>query len=184
MAVHGNGDATIDDIIYAVSEAQKAHPREDARPIVVHSQMARSDQLDAMKELGITPSFFSAPTYYWGDRHWSIFMGPERARRMSPAKSAMDRGIRFSIHLDTPVVPMKPLLVVWSAVNRISTGGMVMGEEERIYRMRCAEAWSMVIPWMGFPLHKLLAIVEPTSEAKFVRFEGLYDPAQQPALPR
>lgn len=53
-------------------------------------------------------------------------------------------------------------------------------QEERIYRLRCVEAWSMVIPWIGFPLHKLLQVVEPTSEAKFVRFETLYDPKQLP----
>lgn len=48
--------------------------------------------------------------------------------------------------------------------------------EERIYRMRCVEAWSMVVPWIGFPLHKLLALVEPTSNAKYVAFETLYAP--------
>jgi sulfoxide reductase catalytic subunit YedY len=52
--------------------------------------------------------------------------------------------------------------------------------EERIYRMRCVEAWSMVIPWTGFPLHKLLADVKPQPEARFVRFESFYDPAQMP----
>ncbi|MEW7312525.1 protein-methionine-sulfoxide reductase catalytic subunit MsrP [Buttiauxella gaviniae] len=52
--------------------------------------------------------------------------------------------------------------------------------EQRIYRMRCVEAWSMVVPWIGFPLHKLLAMVEPTSNAKYVAFETLYDPEQMP----
>ena len=52
--------------------------------------------------------------------------------------------------------------------------------EEWIYRLRCVEAWSMVIPWLGFPLNKLLKDVEPTSTAKFVRFETLMDPAQYP----
>jgi sulfoxide reductase catalytic subunit YedY len=52
--------------------------------------------------------------------------------------------------------------------------------EERIYRMRCVEAWSMVIPWLGFPLAALLEAVEPTSEARYVRFETLYDPDQMP----
>ncbi|MBI4186034.1 MAG: protein-methionine-sulfoxide reductase catalytic subunit MsrP [Chloroflexi bacterium] len=52
--------------------------------------------------------------------------------------------------------------------------------EERIYRLRCVEAWSMVIPWLGFPLAKLLKEVEPTSKAKYVRFETLYDPEQMP----
>ncbi len=53
-------------------------------------------------------------------------------------------------------------------------------QEERIYRLRCVEAWSMVIPWLGFPLSKLLKDVEPMSQAKYVRFETLYDPDQMP----
>lgn len=57
-------------------------------------------------------------------------------------------------------------------------------QEERIYRLRCVEAWSMVIPWMGFPLAKLLKEVEPMSNAKYVRFETLYDPDQMPGQKR
>jgi sulfoxide reductase catalytic subunit YedY len=53
-------------------------------------------------------------------------------------------------------------------------------QEERIYRMRCVEAWAMVIPWFGFPLSRLLEEVEPLSTAKYVRFETLYDPDQMP----
>ncbi len=52
--------------------------------------------------------------------------------------------------------------------------------EERIYRMRCVEAWSMVIPWAGFSLSKLLDVVEPTAEAKYVAFETLLDPTRMP----
>jgi methionine sulfoxide reductase catalytic subunit len=54
-------------------------------------------------------------------------------------------------------------------------------QEERIYRLRCVEAWSMVIPWQGFTLASLLKAVEPTSDAKYVRFETLMDRAQFPA---
>lgn len=52
--------------------------------------------------------------------------------------------------------------------------------EERIYRLRCVEAWSMVIPWVGFPLSDLLKRFEPTSRAKYVEFTTLYDPKQMP----
>ncbi|HKM95298.1 MAG TPA: protein-methionine-sulfoxide reductase catalytic subunit MsrP [Buttiauxella sp.] len=52
--------------------------------------------------------------------------------------------------------------------------------EQRIYRMRCVEAWSMVVPWIGFPLSKLLTLVEPTSKAKYVAFETLFAPEQMP----
>jgi sulfoxide reductase catalytic subunit YedY len=53
-------------------------------------------------------------------------------------------------------------------------------QEERVYRLRCVEGWSMVIPWLGFPLAKLLEAVEPTSNAKYVRFETVYDPKNMP----
>jgi sulfoxide reductase catalytic subunit YedY len=52
--------------------------------------------------------------------------------------------------------------------------------EERIYRMRCVEAWSMVVPWVGYPLSKLLEVVEPMSNAKYVAFETLLDPTRMP----
>ncbi len=55
-----------------------------------------------------------------------------------------------------------------------------LGNEERIYRLRCVEGWSMVIPWSGFSLNKLLALVEPTSAAKYVRFETLNDSSRMP----
>lgn len=58
------------------------------------------------------------------------------------------------------------------------------GLEERVYRLRCVEAWSMVIPWVGFPLGDLLKRFEPTSRAKYVRFETLYDPKQFPGQSR
>jgi methionine sulfoxide reductase catalytic subunit len=53
-------------------------------------------------------------------------------------------------------------------------------QQERVYRLRCVEAWSMVIPWQGFPLGQLLRMVEPKAEARFVRFETLYDPERLP----
>jgi len=56
--------------------------------------------------------------------------------------------------------------------------------EERVYRMRCVEAWSMVIPWLGFPLGDLLRRVEPTSRARYVAFTTLFDPEQMPGQQR
>jgi predicted amidohydrolase YtcJ len=132
IAVHGNGDAAIDDILDAFEAAQRAHPRDDARHVVIHAQMTREDQLDRMAALGVIPSFFSLHTFYWGDRHRRVFMGPERADRMSPARSALERGIRFTIHADAPVVPMEPLRLVWAAANRRTRSGFVVGEEQRI----------------------------------------------------
>ena len=150
IAIHGNGDATIDDIIYAVDMAQKECPRDDHRHMLIHCQTARYDQLDEMKRLGITPSFFSAHAYYWGDRHYNVFLGPERACRQNPARSAQEKGIRFTIHLDTPVTPINPLLLVWSAVNRLSTGGNLIGDGERISALQALRATTIDAAWQIF----------------------------------
>jgi len=74
---------------------------------------------------------------------------------------------------------------VYGLVNKPQTFGLEdlyskFNQEERIYRLRCVEGWSMVIPWMGFPLSALLNAVEPTSDARYVRFETLFDPEQMP----
>jgi len=150
VAVHGNGDAAIDDVLDAFEAAQREQPRPDARHVVIHAQMARDDQLDRMKALGVIPSFFSLHTYYWGDRHRAIFMGPERAARMSPARSALERGLRFTIHCDSPVVPMEPLRLVWAAVNRRSTGGAVLGAGQRIDVMAALRAVTSDAAWQHF----------------------------------
>lgn len=75
---------------------------------------------------------------------------------------------------------------VGGLVNKPKTFGledlMAFEQEERIYRLRCVEAWSMVIPWVGFPLSKLLNEVEPTSAAKFVRFETIEDREHMPGV--
>ena len=72
---------------------------------------------------------------------------------------------------------------VGGLVNQPKTFGiedLKFAQEERIYRLRCVETWSMVIPWMGFPLAKLLQEVEPLSKARYVRLETIYDPQQMP----
>jgi len=150
LAIHGNGDESIEDILDAFEAAQQAHPRDDARMILIHSQMAREDQIARMKDLGVTPSFFSAHTYYWGDRHRDIFMGPERAAAMSPARWAQQYKLRFSSHMDTPVTPMLPLQAVWSQVYRLSYGGDVIGEDQRIDVMSALRAVTIDAAWQVF----------------------------------
>jgi predicted amidohydrolase YtcJ len=132
IAIHGNGDDAIQTILDAYEEANKRYPRADARHIIMHCQTVREDQLDRIGRLGVMPSFFVTHTYFWGDRHYAIFLGPDRAERISPLRSALQRGIRFSIHNDTPVTPINPLLSVWSAVNRLTSGGDVLGANQTI----------------------------------------------------
>jgi predicted amidohydrolase YtcJ len=150
LMIHGNGDAAIDDILEAFGTAQRENPRKDPRHVVIHAQTAREDQLDMMKGLSAIPSFFVLHTYYWGDRHRDIFLGPERAFRISPCKSALNRDLLFTLHCDTPVVPQDPLLLIWSAVNRLSTSGSVIGEEQRIDPLNALRAYTINAAYQNF----------------------------------
>lgn len=132
IAMHGNGDAAIEDNLNAIEAAQKSCPRDDARHIIIHCQTVREDQLDRMKRLGVIPSFFATHTYYWGDRHRDLFLGPHRAERIDPCMSAYARGLRFTCHNDPMVTPINPLLSIWSASNRITSSGKVLGENQRV----------------------------------------------------
>ena len=150
VAIHANGDAAIEDVMFAYAQAQDASRRADARHIVVHAQMARDDQLDEMKRLGVIPSFFNLHVYYWGDRHRDIFIGPDRAERISPMRSAIDKGLTITLHADTPVVPMDPLMIVWSAVNRLTSGGSLLGPEQRISALEALQAITINAAYQGF----------------------------------
>ena len=98
---------------------------------MVHAQLVRKDQLGRMKAIGMIPSFFVAHTYYWGDIHIKNF-GAQRGSQISPVKDALEDGMKFTFHQDTPVVPPDMMRTVSCAVNRVSRTGQVIGENQRI----------------------------------------------------
>jgi predicted amidohydrolase YtcJ len=150
LAIHGNGDAAIDLILDAIAHAQSQAPRTDTRHVLVHAQMLQPDQLERMAALGVTPSFFSLHTFYWGDRHRDIFLGPERAAQISPARSASLLNIPFTLHADTPVVPMNPLKMMQVAVHRQTSSGQVLGPAERITPLQALRALTKNAAWQLF----------------------------------
>ena len=134
LLAHANGDAAAEQMIEAVARAERRHGRdvEARRPVMVHAQTVREDQLDRMRSLGIFPSFFPTHCFYWGDWDVASVLGRERAYRISPARSAARRGMRFSLHNDAPVVPPNILFLIWNAVTRLSRGGEVIGPDQRL----------------------------------------------------
>ena len=171
LAIHGNGDESIEDILDAFEAAQAEHPVADPRLIIIHAQMARKDQVARMKDLGVTPSFFTAHTYYWGDRHRDIFMGPERAANISPHGWAREYGVRDTSHLDTPVVPMEPLQAVWSQVHRQTHGGDVLGPDQRIDVMSALRSVTIDAAWQVFR-EDAVGSIEPGKLADLVVLSG------------
>jgi predicted amidohydrolase YtcJ len=102
---------------------------------MIHAQTVREDQLDRMVELGLHPSFFPIHLYLWGDKHYQIFLGPQRANRMNPLGSAARRGLKYTIHNDSPVVVMGLfsgintfLKGIHAAVNRKTINGRLLDD--------------------------------------------------------
>lgn len=148
VAVHGNGDAAIEAIIHGYERLGVA-PGRRRRHRIEHCQTVREDQLDRMAANDVLASFFVKHVYYWGDRHRDRFLGPERARRISPLASARSRGLTFGLHSDTPVTPVPPLEGIWCAVNRITRNGDVLGREQSIDVDAALRAYTIDAAYLG-----------------------------------
>ena len=129
---HCNGDAAADQLINCFSEVlNNGNYNKNTRPIMIHAQTVRYDQVDKMKNIGMMPSYFVAHVYYWGDIHIQN-LEEERAFKISPAKTTLDKKLPFTFHQDSPVVPPNMLFTIWCAINRITKNGVLLGENEKI----------------------------------------------------
>ena len=147
IMAHANGDAAADMLIEAV---EQANMNSDHRTIMIHAQTVREDQLDQMRELKIIPSYFSTHTFYWGDWHRDSVFGEERAMRISPTKSSLDRNMPFTVHNDAPVVPPDMIRLLWSTTNRKTRSGKVLGEEQKISIYAALEAMTINAAYQHF----------------------------------
>ncbi len=133
LNAHCNGDEASEQLIRCYEQAlRETGIHKDLRPVMIHAQMVREDQLERMAKIGMTASFFLDHVYYWGDWYWASVLGPDRAQNISPVRWALDRGIRCTLHQDSPVVEPNVMLSVHNAVNRITTGGRALGEHQKI----------------------------------------------------
>ena len=130
--MHCNGNKTQDLAIETIEEILCEAYRPDHRHTITHAQLTTQAQLRKMAKLGLCANFFSNHLWYWGDQHYEITVGPERANQLEPCASAIREGVSFSVHSDAGVTPLGSLHTMWCAVNRVTPSGRVLGEEEKI----------------------------------------------------
>ncbi len=147
---HANGDAAIDQYIDAVRAAQAEYPDVDNRPVLIHGQTLRRDQVEALDELGIFPSLFPMHTFYWGDWHRESVLGPMRADNISPTGWLLARGMRFGSHHDAPVALPDSMRVLSATVTRRSRSGDILGPEHRVPVATALKAMTLWPAWQHF----------------------------------
>ncbi len=129
---HTNGDEATDLVLDTLEAALKKHPCTNHRFTIQHGQLINAAQYRRMAKINMCVNHFANHHFYWGDEHYRLTVGPERAQRMNACRTALDNGIPLAIHSDAPVTPLSPLFTAWCAVNRLTHSGRVQGEHEKI----------------------------------------------------
>jgi predicted amidohydrolase YtcJ len=129
---HTNGDEATELVLDTLTLALRKNPSPDHRFTLQHCQLANAAQFRRMKALGMCVNLFPNHHFYWGDQHYALTVGPERAERMNACATALANGVPLAIHSDAPVTPLGPLFTAWCAVNRQTASGRILGTEERI----------------------------------------------------
>jgi predicted amidohydrolase YtcJ len=129
---HTNGDEATELVLNTLALALRNNPSPDHRFTLQHCQLANAAQFRRMRALGMCVNLFPNHHFYWGDQHYALTVGPERAMRMNACATALANDVPMAIHSDAPVTPLGPLFTAWCAVNRLTSSGRRLGGEERI----------------------------------------------------
>jgi predicted amidohydrolase YtcJ len=164
---HANGDAAIDQFIEGVRAARAKYPDVEVRPVLIHGQTLRLDQVDDLKALKIFPSLFPMHTFYWGDWHRESVLGPVRADNISPTGWLLERDMMFGSHHDAPVALPDSMRVLSATVTRRSRSGDILGPEHRVPVATALKALTIWPAWQHFE-EDTKGTIEPGKLADFV----------------
>lgn len=148
--VHTNGDEASEVAINGFQAAMRKYPNADHRHTLQHGQMINEAQFRRIKALGLGVNLFANHIWYFGDKHYEVTQGPDRALRMDACRSALDHGVPMTIHSDAPVTPLNPLFTAWCAVNRVTPQGRILGKYQRL---TVHEALSAITIGAAYSMH-------------------------------
>ncbi|MFM9958773.1 MAG: amidohydrolase family protein [Phycisphaerales bacterium] len=131
LIVHCNGDAAIDLFLKGYEFARAGDFTRPWNVTTIHTQFMRKDQIPRFFEYKVRPSFYTLHTFYFAEAHIAN-RGREQAMYISPMRDAIDAGLRPTNHTDFVVAPLDQMMMLWSAVTRVSRGGAEIGPEQRV----------------------------------------------------
>jgi predicted amidohydrolase YtcJ len=170
LIVHCNGDAAIDLFLAAHESSLGDRKAGDHRTGIIHCQFVRPDQLDRIAAWNLIPSFYTEHTYFFSSVH-AVNRGKDQAAFLSPLRTATAKGIRYANHTDFYVAPIDQLFLIWSAVNRVSREGQVVGPDERVSPLQALKALT-VNPAYWYREEKSKGSLEPGKLADLVLLDG------------
>ncbi len=150
ILTHSNGEAASDQLVAFIEAATEKHGAGDRRPVLVHGQFLRKDQIDSLNRLGVIPSLFPMHTFYWGDWHREHTVGPLLADNISPTGWCVQRGMRFTSHHDAPVAFPNSMRVLDATVTRRSRSGDIIGPGQRVDVMTAIKSMTIWPAWQHF----------------------------------
>ena len=150
ILTHANGEGASDMLIAAIAAAEEKYGPAVNRPVLVHGQFLREDQVDSIKELGIFPSLFPMHTYYWGDWHRDHTVGPVNADNISPTGWVRERDMTFGSHHDAPVAFPNSMRILSATVTRRTRSGDILGPAQRVGVMDALKALTIWPAWQHF----------------------------------
>ena len=172
VCVHANGDAAIDRVLDAFTKA-KAKGLDPAakRCRIEHCSILHDEQIEQMKELGLSPSFLIGHVHYWGKAFVEDIFGPEKAAKLDRTGSCEDLGIRWTVHSDDPVTEMNPLRCIENAVTRnMWRSDQLLSPEERVPVHAALRAMTIDAAWQCHSDHEVGSL-EVGKYADFVVLE-------------
>ncbi|RYD28215.1 MAG: META domain-containing protein, partial [Verrucomicrobiaceae bacterium] len=131
LLAHCNGDASIDLFLKAYEHARGGDYSRPWNVTTIHTQFMRKDHIAKFVEYKVRPSFYTLHTFYFAEAHLAN-RGKEQAMYISPMRDAIDAGLRPSNHTDFVVAPLDQMMMLYSAVNRISRAGAAIGPDQRV----------------------------------------------------
>ncbi|MBX2883052.1 MAG: amidohydrolase [Granulosicoccus sp.] len=176
---HTNGDEATDLALDMMEEALRKHPSFDHRFTIQHGQLANIAQFRRMAKLGVCVNLFANHHFYWGDSHYNLSVGPERAERMNACRSALDHNIPLAIHSDAPITPLGPLFTAWCAMNRETSSGRQLGGYECLSLDQALQAITLGAAYT-LRLDQEIGSIEAGKQADFAVLNA--DPYQVPSL--
>lgn len=150
ILVHSNGEAASDLLLASIDSATTKYGPADRRPVLIHGQFLREDQVDAMQRLDVFPSLFPMHTFYWGDWHRDHTVGPVLAENISPTGWVRQRGMMFGSHHDAPVAFPDSMRILDATVTRRTRSGDILGPSQRVDVMTALKSMTIWPAWQHY----------------------------------